>query len=68
MTAILLREIFADGKASAQASIETRSVNENAVRLADHYIHLANQSLRSPAQAAPVTTQPKPATVSPKTG
>ena len=52
MTAILLREIFADLKASAQASIETRTVTETSVRMADQYIQLANQNLETAREAA----------------
>lgn len=52
MTAILLREIFADLKASAQASIETRTVSEASVLMAEQYIRLANQNLVTAKEAA----------------
>jgi hypothetical protein len=46
MTATLLREVFGDKEAAARATKEAQSVINEADRLADMYIRMANESLR----------------------
>lgn len=45
MNPLLIRDAFADMKASAQASNEAPRVNAETVRTTQHYINLANTSV-----------------------
>ena len=49
MTATLLRDVFGDKEAAMRASHAARQANEEAQRLAQQYIRMANDALRRTA-------------------
>jgi hypothetical protein len=52
MNALLLREVFTDPKASAQAAAESSIVQDTTARTAHHYIQLANENVANTSSRA----------------
>lgn len=61
MTATLLRDVFGDKEAALRASQTARQANEEAQRLAQQYIRMANEALRSTVSTSHIKSANQPA-------